>query len=223
MIDSINYCSGLGSSDHLCLNFSLSCCPKTKGHFNNDLTYNFNKGDVQIELDNVNHGITFYNICVWPWTAACIPKCQKLTHRKAGKNKWVHFTGHHLDHLRFRHARNSLRSLMHVSRVKHEPIMTLVKSTLFDDCQAVKRCLVTQWDAEYFLCLRYYTISLHFLTEPLLLAQLDGITIGADIMYDKLSNLQSDKAAGQDNLFPRVQLCAFHSEVTGIDQYLQSP
>jgi len=45
MMYDISYSSGLGASDHLCINFSLMCCPAPKHSTTRNQPYNLNKGD----------------------------------------------------------------------------------------------------------------------------------------------------------------------------------
>ena len=145
----IKYSSGLGLSDHLCLNISLSCSPITINQSSDVLSYNFNKGDYMklksflnetawlTELQDLNV-CQSWNFFMQRFKSAmeCSipryhkPQCRKLPytnhkvidlkHKK--KTLWKRFrrTGNHLDHLRFTEVRNSLRRLTRDLRSKFE-------------------------------------------------------------------------------------------------------
>jgi len=88
----INYCPGLGSSNHLCLNFFLSCCPTAKS--NKGYYIQFNKILEEIdwveELQDLDVSQSWdkflHHLCV---AMDChIPKCRELTDSMVDPVKW---------------------------------------------------------------------------------------------------------------------------------------
>ena len=87
------------------------------------------------------------------------------------------------------------------SEVKVKPSIP----TLFDDLSGGKEASSDVEKADAFFTSVFTTENfdnIRVFPDRAFAASLDDITIDSDVVYNKLSNLQSDKAAGPDNLLP---------------------
>ncbi|XP_065896024.1 uncharacterized protein [Dysidea avara] len=218
IVKSIKYSSGLGLSDHLCLNISLSCSPITINQSSDVPSYNFNKGDYMKLKSLLNE-------------TAWLTELQDLNHKKETLWKRFRRTGNHLDHLRFTQVRNSLRRLTHDLRSKFEmriakEVKTNPKAfwryvnskvkvkpsipTLVDESLNDTEAATDESKAE--MLNKFFTST--FTRESMdnipefqdrdFVTNLDGISIDAGIAKEKLCDLNSSKATGPDELPPRV-------------------
>jgi len=150
MVESIEYCSGLGKSDHVCIKFTLNCFPTSQSNNKSQLfSYNFAKGDYArarnlINKFNWEHLFDDLN-AEESWNILkdhlnrivddCIPKFSgtkkrkhpyitakviKLKTQKDHLWRKYSYTQNFDDYLRFAQKRNLIRRLTRQLRVDYE-------------------------------------------------------------------------------------------------------